>query len=118
MHAADMNKIWLQLFLCSTKGVGQTAPDMVESKITDDGVVVPLGKPKQEPSKRVCTFPCCIYMVIIYFQMQIPYGKHRNCENTALWLQGDLLYNEYIVYNVDQIRMRYVLIVNFNFKRR
>ncbi|XP_021313014.1 poly [ADP-ribose] polymerase 2 isoform X1 [Sorghum bicolor] len=67
----------------STKGVGQTAPDMVESKITDDGVVVPLGKPKQEPSKR-----------------------------------GGLRYNEYIVYNVDQIRMRYVLLVNFNFKRR
>lgn len=34
-----------------------------------------------------------------------------------LFLQGDLLYNEYIVYNVDQIRMRYVVQVNFNFKR-
>ncbi|NP_001384081.1 poly [ADP-ribose] polymerase 2 [Zea mays] len=67
----------------STKGVGQTAPNMVESKVADDGVVVPLGEPKQEPSKR-----------------------------------GGLLYNEYIVYNVDQIRMRYVLHVNFNFKRR
>ncbi|PUZ56698.1 hypothetical protein GQ55_5G348500 [Panicum hallii var. hallii] len=67
----------------STKGVGQTAPDLSESKTTDDGVVVPLGKPKQEPSKR-----------------------------------GSLLYNEYIVYNVDQIRMRYVLHVSFNFKRR
>ncbi|KAG7014360.1 Poly [ADP-ribose] polymerase 2 [Cucurbita argyrosperma subsp. argyrosperma] len=30
---------------------------------------------------------------------------------------GALLYNEYIVYNVDQIRMRYVLQVTFNFKR-
>ncbi|KAG2597494.1 poly [ADP-ribose] polymerase 2-like isoform X3 [Panicum virgatum] len=67
----------------STKGVGQTAPDLSESKTTNDGVVVPLGKPKQEPSKRGC-----------------------------------LLYNEYIVYNVDQIRMRYVLHVSFNFKRR
>nr|CAB3473102.1 unnamed protein product [Digitaria exilis] len=67
----------------STKGVGQKAPDLAESKTTDDGVVVPLGKPKQEPSKR-----------------------------------GSLLYNEYIVYNVDQIRMRYVLHVTFNFKRR
>lgn len=67
----------------STKGIGQTAPDLVESKTTDDGVVVPLGKPKQEPSKR-----------------------------------GSLLYNEYIVYNVDQIRMRYVLHVSFNFKRQ
>uniref|UniRef100_A0A0A9DWY2 Poly [ADP-ribose] polymerase n=1 Tax=Arundo donax TaxID=35708 RepID=A0A0A9DWY2_ARUDO len=67
----------------STKGVGQTAPDLAESKITDDGVVVPLGKPKDEPSKR-----------------------------------GSLLYNEYIVYNIDQIRMRYVLHVSFSFKRR
>ncbi|KAG2588655.1 poly [ADP-ribose] polymerase 2-like [Panicum virgatum] len=67
----------------STKGVGQTAPDLSEAKVTNDGVVVPLGKPKQEPSKR-----------------------------------GSLLYNEYIVYNVDQIRMRYVLHVSFNFKRR
>ncbi|KAF8772791.1 hypothetical protein HU200_005378 [Digitaria exilis] len=67
----------------STKGVGQTAPDLSESKTTDDGMVVPLGKPKQEPSKR-----------------------------------GSLLYNEYIVYNVDQIRMRYILHVSFNFKRR
>ncbi|CAO2162429.1 unnamed protein product [Urochloa humidicola] len=67
----------------STKGVGQTAPDLSDSKTTEDGVVVPLGKPKQEPSKR-----------------------------------GSLLYNEYIVYNVDQIRMRYVLHVSFNFKRR
>ncbi|GER24726.1 poly [ADP-ribose] polymerase family protein [Striga asiatica] len=29
---------------------------------------------------------------------------------------GALLYNEYIVYNVDQIRMRYVVHVKFNFK--
>jgi hypothetical protein len=29
------------------------APNIAESKITDDGVVVPLGKPKEEPSKRV-----------------------------------------------------------------
>jgi hypothetical protein len=71
MLAADMNKIWLQFFLCSTKGVGQTAPNMVESKVADDGVVVPLGEPKQEPSKRVCTFPCCIYTVI-YFQNANP----------------------------------------------
>ncbi|GAY40967.1 hypothetical protein CUMW_055830 [Citrus unshiu] len=29
---------------------------------------------------------------------------------------GHLLYNEYIVYNVDQIRMRYVVQVNFKYK--
>ncbi|KAM0850930.1 hypothetical protein ACQ4PT_052762 [Festuca glaucescens] len=80
---ADYNANDLPKGKLSTKGVGQMAPNIAESKITDDGVVVPLGKPKEEPSKR-----------------------------------GSLLYNEYIVYNIDQIRMRYVLHVSFNFKRR
>ncbi|KAK1664754.1 hypothetical protein QYE76_052913 [Lolium multiflorum] len=80
---ADYNANELPKGKLSTKGVGQMAPNIAESKITDDGVVVPLGKPKEEPSKR-----------------------------------GSLLYNEYIVYNIDQIRMRYVLHVSFNFKRR
>ncbi|PIA61333.1 hypothetical protein AQUCO_00300703v1 [Aquilegia coerulea] len=66
----------------STKGVGSTAPDSSEFKALEDGVVVPLGKPKEQPGRK-----------------------------------GSLLYNEYIVYNVDQIRMRYVIQVNFNFKR-
>ncbi|KAG6703967.1 hypothetical protein I3842_07G112300 [Carya illinoinensis] len=65
----------------STKGVGGTAPDLSEAHALEDGVVVPLGKPKEQ-----------------------------------LGHQGALLYNEYIVYNVDQIRMRYVIQVNFNFK--
>lgn len=64
----------------STKGVGQAAPNIADSMIIEDGLVVPLGKPKYEPSKR-----------------------------------GYLQYNEYIVYNVDQIRMRYVLHVSFNY---
>ncbi|XP_035538665.1 poly [ADP-ribose] polymerase 2-like isoform X2 [Juglans regia] len=65
----------------STKGVGGTAPDLSEAHALEDGVVVPLGKPKEQ-----------------------------------LGHQAALLYNEYIVYNVDQIRMRYVIQVNFNFK--
>ncbi|CAN1859316.1 Poly [ADP-ribose] polymerase 2 [Linum perenne] len=64
----------------STKGVGETAPDLSEAKALEDGVVVPLGKPKQQGRK------------------------------------GSLLYNEYIVYNVDQIKMRYIVQVNFNYK--
>ncbi|KAL5701309.1 NAD(+) ADP-ribosyltransferase [Ranunculus cassubicifolius] len=67
----------------STKGVGTTAPDPSEYKALEDGVVVPLGKPKRQSGKQ----------------------------------GGGLLYNEFIVYNVDQIRMRYVIQVNFNFKR-
>ncbi|KAM5564070.1 poly [ADP-ribose] polymerase 2 [Rosa sericea] len=65
----------------STKGVGGTEPDLSEAQLLEDDVMVPLGKPKENPRK------------------------------------GALLYNEYIVYNVDQIRMRYVVQVNFNFKR-
>ncbi|KAI7982615.1 Poly [ADP-ribose] polymerase 2 [Camellia lanceoleosa] len=66
----------------STKGVGATAPDFSEAQMLEDGVAVPLGKPKEQLSSK-----------------------------------GALLYNEYIVYNVDQIRMRYVVQVNFDFKR-
>ncbi|KAF8392578.1 hypothetical protein HHK36_022923 [Tetracentron sinense] len=64
----------------STKGVGKIAPDSSEFEAFDDGVVIPLGKPKEQPGPK-----------------------------------DSFLYNEYIVYNVDQIRMRYVIQVNFNF---
>ncbi|KAK4273226.1 hypothetical protein QN277_021668 [Acacia crassicarpa] len=67
----------------STKGVGGTAPDMSEAQALEDGLIVPLGKPKKRKG-----------------------------------LKGDLLYNEYIVYNVEQVRMRYVVHVNFKFDRR
>ncbi|KAF7121192.1 hypothetical protein RHSIM_Rhsim13G0009500 [Rhododendron simsii] len=66
----------------STKGVGATAPDFSEALMLEDGVVVPLGKPKEQVGPK-----------------------------------GALLYNEYIVYNVDQIRMRYLVQVDFNFRR-
>ncbi|PPS00040.1 hypothetical protein GOBAR_AA20633 [Gossypium barbadense] len=65
----------------STKGVGATAPDPSEAQSLDDGVVVPLGKPKEQNRK------------------------------------GALLYNEYIVYNVDQIRMRYLIQVSFKYTK-
>ncbi|CAL2281279.1 unnamed protein product [Prunus armeniaca] len=66
----------------STKGVGGTEPDLSQARLLDDGVVVPLGKPKENSGPK-----------------------------------GALLYNEYIVYNIEQIRMRYVVQVNFNYKR-
>ncbi|XAR61350.1 NAD(+) ADP-ribosyltransferase [Bertholletia excelsa] len=65
----------------STKGLGATGPNVSEARILEDGLTVPLGKPKEQ-----------------------------------LGTKGALLYNEYIVYNVDQIRMRYVIQVNFHFK--
>ncbi|KAL2499707.1 Poly [ADP-ribose] polymerase 2 [Abeliophyllum distichum] len=60
----------------STKGVGATAPDISKAEMLEDGLVVPLGKPKEQPRPK-----------------------------------GSLLYNEYIVYNVDQIRMRISAVV-------
>ncbi|KAK7344424.1 hypothetical protein VNO77_13999 [Canavalia gladiata] len=66
----------------STKGLGGTAPDFSKARKLEDGLTIPLGKPKK-------------------------FG-----------IKGDLLYNEYIVYNVEQIRMRYIVHVNFNFKTR
>ncbi|KAL5859136.1 hypothetical protein ACOSQ3_000435 [Xanthoceras sorbifolium] len=64
----------------STKGVGQTAPDLSEAQTLEDGTLVPLGKATEQLSSK-----------------------------------GHLMYNEYIVYNVDQIRMRYVVQVNFKY---
>ena len=37
----------------STKGVGATAPDPSEAQTLDDGVIVPLGKPKEQ-KREVC----------------------------------------------------------------
>ncbi|KAJ4963907.1 hypothetical protein NE237_023846 [Protea cynaroides] len=64
----------------STKGVGSTAPDSSKFQKLKDGVIVPLGMPKEQPGPK-----------------------------------GNLLYNEYIVYNVEQIKMRYIIQVNFNY---
>lgn len=78
--SADYNADKLPSGKLSTKGVGATAPDFKKSQILEDGVLVPLGNPKQQQK------------------------------------QGSLLYNEYIVYNVEQIRMRYVVQVEFNYE--
>lgn len=80
---ADYNADKLPDRKLSTKGVGATTPNFAEAKILEDGVVVPLGKPKEQQGTR-----------------------------------GGLLYNEYIVYNVEQIRMRYIIQVNFSFRGR
>lgn len=78
---SDYNADKLPSGKLSTKGVGATAPDSKKAQILEDGVIVPLGKPKEQRK------------------------------------QGGLLYNEYIVYNVEQIRMRYVIQVEFNYGR-
>ncbi|XP_013616687.1 PREDICTED: poly [ADP-ribose] polymerase 2-like [Brassica oleracea var. oleracea] len=42
----------------------------------------------------------------------VPLGKPEDHSSTM----GMLLYNEYIVYNTEQIKMRYVIQVKFNYK--
>lgn len=64
----------------STKALGQTAPDPAGNYIAEDGMVIPLGKPKKTGIKSTCS------------------------------------HNEYIVYRVDQVKIRYLLKVKFQFK--
>ncbi|KAL9435647.1 hypothetical protein AB3S75_021841 [Citrus x aurantiifolia] len=48
----------------STKGVGQTAPDPLEAETLEDGVIVPLGRPKEQLSSKVRhNSPFLIYIV-------------------------------------------------------
>ena len=63
-------------------------------------------------------FPCLVpKQISCFFHILIDYCYNSDLNN-CFWFscQGALLYNEYIVYNVDQIRMRYLLQVNFHFK--
>jgi predicted DNA-binding WGR domain protein len=71
----------------STFGVGEMTPDPAEFAMLPDGTEVPCGR-------------------------LIPSGVVRGDGPD----DTDLLYNEYIVYDVTQIRMRYLLKVKFNFK--
>jgi hypothetical protein len=39
----------------STKGVGATAPDFSKAQKLEDGLIVPLAKPKKNSDTKVCT---------------------------------------------------------------
>lgn len=81
------------------------------------GSLFPLGSPKRIQALRY-----------FYFNKKVQAFKFVDDDDDLLHdsitiiyrfvLQGDLLYNEYIVYNVEQIRMRYVVNVKFNFRKR
>ncbi|KAL6042215.1 Poly [ADP-ribose] polymerase 2 [Balamuthia mandrillaris] len=64
----------------STKGCGATGPDPAEAVTTNDGMLIPLGKP------------------------------------AATGTSGSLLYNEFIVYDVAQIVISYLVVVKFKYK--
>lgn len=61
----------------STWGVGQWTPDIEETTILDDGLIVPLGKLKQSNRKGL-----------------------------------SLMYDEYIVYDVSQVKIKYVIMLD------
>ncbi|XP_045493688.1 poly [ADP-ribose] polymerase-like [Colias croceus] len=63
----------------SVWGVGRTQPDPTQNKVLEDGVIVPLGKPIENP------------------------------------VQCTLLYNEFIVYDVAQVNIKYLLQIKFKF---
>lgn len=43
----------VQFLHCSTKGVGATTPDPSEAQAFENGIVVPLGKPKLRSDPKV-----------------------------------------------------------------
>lgn len=75
------------------------ADNLPAGKLSTKGV----GVTAPDPSE-FCTLPDGVV---------VPLGTPKKQSAT----RGSLLYNEFIVYNVEQIRMRYVLQVKFNFKR-
>lgn len=91
--------------------MGRTAPNPSEAKTLEDGVVVPLGKPVDHSSSKV-------WLSLCFNTFFSPNHDYINSQIDFVWLflQGTLLYNEYIVYNTEQIKMRYVIQVKFNYK--
>ncbi|XP_019748466.1 poly [ADP-ribose] polymerase 2 isoform X2 [Hippocampus comes] len=87
MLDADYNANNLPAGKHSTKGIGRTGPDP-QNFVTLNGVTVPMGP------------------------------GVKTTQKTAGWSRGNaysLLYNEFIVYNPAQTRMRYLLRVHFNY---
>ncbi|CAH1779148.1 unnamed protein product [Owenia fusiformis] len=82
--AADYGADKLPAGKHSVHGLGRIAPDPKKTFTTNDGVNVPLGKPKDTGVTN-------------------PTGYTLN-------------YNEFIVYNTNQVRMKYLVKVKFNFK--
>lgn len=45
----------------------------------------------------------------------VPVGKLKQCVDKNDAHSYSLLYNEYVVYNVDQVRLRYLVKVKFDY---
>ncbi|XP_076816431.1 poly [ADP-ribose] polymerase 1-like isoform X2 [Clavelina lepadiformis] len=75
----------------SVKGIGTTEPDKSTHVTTTDGVTVPMGKESTADLTR-----------------------HNN--QTSKTKQYKLVYNEYIVYDVAQVNLKYLVKFKFNYK--
>mmetsp|Transcript_4619 Transcript_4619/g.13637 ORF Transcript_4619/g.13637 Transcript_4619/m.13637 type:complete len:378 (-) Transcript_4619:678-1811(-) len=79
----------------STLGIGKTCPDPAGMRTLPDGVKVPMGK--SVPNA--------------YLEANLDRLKLENRARAPA-----LLYNEFIVYDVAQVRMRYVVVLDLSFK--
>lgn len=76
-------EIWESNFN-STKGVGATAPDVKEAQMLEDGVVVPLGRPKEQGRSKVVHF--MLFSEISFankFHPAIPYLVKKSCMRSS-----------------------------------
>lgn len=83
LKQADYNANKLPAGKMSTKGVGRSEPDRSEYVTLDDGLVVPCGRLKNA------------------------FTNSQELNSCAL------LYNEFIVYNENQIKLKYIVKVQF-----
>ena len=83
LKQADYNANKLPPGKHSTRGVGRSVPNPAEWVTLNDGLVVPCGKLKSAFSNAQESNSCA------------------------------LLYNEYIVYNENQIKLKYIVKVEF-----
>ena len=83
----------------STKGLGKTAPDATNVKEIDGATV--------------CRVEQLLIVLDFSFPLlQVPVG----CGVKNSDLQTDLLYNEFIVYDVGQVNCKYLFRMKFNYK--
>lgn len=85
------------------KTLDRTKADYITSLPSGYSSVCGLGTSEPDPAQFFTTKD----------GVKVPYGKPQPNPNVD---HSELLYNEFIVYDVDQIRMKYLIKLRFNFK--
>ena len=90
----------------STKGIGRTTPNPEGSFVMDNGAVIPMGKGMSSSTT---------YTSLLYNEYPCDSKKHFCC---IIILLPSLTYcsTRYIVYDVAQINMKYLLKMNFKYR--